>query len=93
MSATNGQAPATDKAAAKAKPQSVARRVAVLEAQVTELAKQNDRITRLLVGLIENQAVTALMPAAEQQLRASIQQKFAQGGLAALIGDQGTAGP
>lgn len=89
-SARNGSAVAAPKPPAGAKQPTdrqlpAAQRIAQLEADVATLKKAMDGAGRILASMIENQAVQGAMPAIEQQIRGSIQQAYAQGGLEALV--------
>lgn len=82
----NGQSAVKKTAPAKAKghqPASVAARVAELEKTVAEMGA-------VLSGFVEQQAVAAVMPQIEAQIRAGIQQRIATEGWRAALNPGGT---
>ena len=77
-------------APARASGQSVATRLAAAEQEIVALKTLCEQMSRILSGLIENQAVQQAMPQMEQQLRNQIRAELAQNGLGAVMGEQAT---
>lgn len=71
----------------RAARRSATARLDALEADVAELKRLLGQASRLIGGMLENQAVAAALPAYEQQLRTQFKATYDQGGLGALIGE------
>jgi hypothetical protein len=66
-----------------------AQRIEKLEGEVAQLKAEVAAASRILASFVENNAVQAAMPQIEQQIRGQVQQAYAQGGLAALLPQEG----